>query len=290
MAAEKILMKIGVALVIGCAVLSASVVPAELPKATGEVRQLSQPQWKLFVPEGYEHRQGGAVDLLVHFHGDPQTVWNNAAHAKLNAVIVTANYNGLSGVFSKPFSDPKLFQTLLDDALAKLPEQGGFGDAHWDRLAVTSFSAGYGAVREILKQPHYREAIDAIVAADSLYASTDEEDGTPVDAQMVDYKTYADLAAKGEKTFIFTHSDVETPTYESTRETGDELLEHLQVTPTEIDQPGLGTLRFIRTAKSGGFTLWGAAGDKGDDHMAHLRYLAEWLDDLPLATRAERAE
>ncbi len=280
-------MKTRVAVVLGSVVLWSSIVSAQFPKAVGEAFELSQPQWKLFVPEGYEHRPDGAVDLLIHFHGDPQTVWNNAAHARLNAVIVTANYNGLSGVFSKPFSDPNLFQTLLDDALEKLRNQSDFNDAHWDRIAVTSFSAGYGAVREILKQPHYRDAIDAILAADSLYASTDDKDGTPVDEQMVDYKTYAHLAARGEKVFVFTHSDVVTPTYESTRETGDELLAHLELTPTEIDQPGLGTLRFIRKAKKGDFTLWGAAGDTGDDHMAHLRYMAEWLDDLPLAKRAD---
>jgi hypothetical protein len=287
MVKEEVVVKNSLAFTLGSIVLLASIASAQLPQATGEAFALSQLQWKLFVPEGYEHRPDGAVDLLIHFHGDPQTVWNNATHAKLNAVIVTANYNGLSGVFSKPFSDPKLFQTLLDDALAELRSQPDFDDANWDHIAVTSFSAGYGAVREILKQPHYRDAIDAIIAADSLYASTDEADGTPVDEQMADYKTYADMAAKGEKTFIFTHSDVVTPTYESTRDTGDELLAHLKLTPTEIDQPGLGTLRFTRTAKKGNFALWGAAGDKGDDHMAHLRYMAEWLHDLPLAKRAK---
>ncbi|QDV76521.1 hypothetical protein K2D_00990 [Planctomycetes bacterium K2D] len=287
MVAEKVNMKRPVAFACLFVVLLAKVASAQAPPAMGEAFELSQPQWKLFVPSGYEHRQDGAVDLLIHFHGDPQTVWNNAAQARLNAIIVTANYNGLSSAYSKPFSDTELFRSLLDDARAKLRKLPDFGEAAFDRIAVTSFSAGYGAVREILKQPHYREAIDAILAADSLYASTDAADGTPVDEQMADYKTYADMATRGEKTFLFTHSDVATPTYESTRETGDELLAHLGLTPTAIDQPGLGTLRFTRTAERGGFVLWGAAGETGDDHMAHLRYLAEWLDDLPLAKRAE---
>lgn len=279
-------MRVGIA-ILALFVALTSVASAQLPAASGRSFGLSQPQWKLFVPETYEPRPDGAIDLLVHFHGDPQTVWNNAAHARLNAVIVTANYNGLSSVYSKPFSDPALFQTLLDDALAKLRTLPEFGEAaHWDHLVVSSFSAGYGAVREILKQPHYRGAIDGILAADSLYASTDEEDGTPIDEQMADYKTFADMAARGEKTFIFTHSAVVTPSYESTRETGDELMEHLGLEPREIDQPGLGTLRFTRTASRGGFTLWDATGDTGDDHMAHLRYMAEWLDDLPLAKRS----
>ncbi|TWU00734.1 hypothetical protein Pla108_16860 [Botrimarina colliarenosi] len=257
----------------------ASAATAQLPVATGREIALDRPQWKLFIPATYEPRAGGAVDRLIHFHGDPQTVWNNAAYAKLNAVVVTVNYPGLSSVYSTPFSDPALFETLSDAALAKLRSEDDFGAAaHWDHLTVSSFSAGYGAVREILKQPRYRDAIDVLLAADSLYASTDEN-GTPVDAQMVDYKTFAELAAAGKKTFTFTHSDVATPTYESTRATGDELLAHLGLTATAIDRPGLGPLRFTRTASRGGFTLWGAAGDTGEDHMAHLRYLAEWLGD-----------
>jgi hypothetical protein len=256
---------------------------AQLPTATGRQIAMSNAAWKIFIPSTYHQRPGNVADLLVHFHGDPQTVWNNARYANLNTVIVTVNYAGLSSAYSTPFSNASLFQSLLDEALAKVRQQADISDSlEWDKLAVSSFSAGYGAVREILKSATYRGNIDALLAADSLYATT-AADGTPLDSQMVDYKTFATLAKNGTKTFLFSHSQVPTYTYESTLETGDELMQHLAISATAISSNGLGTLNFYRSAQSGNFRLWGATGTDGDAHLEHLRYMGEFLEDLPLA-------
>lgn len=261
--------------------LIASPAVAQLPVATGRQVALSRPQWKLFVPSDYTP-QGDGVDLLVHFHGDPQTVWNNAAYAELNAVVVTVNYSGLSSAYSTPFANTALFQQLLDDARTRLAAQPGFGpDTAWDGLAVSSFSAGYGAVRQILATPAYFESIDSLLAADSLYATT-ASDGTALDSQMANYKAFASRAAAGDKQFLFTHSEVQTFTYESTAETSDELLDHLDLTPTPTSETGLGPLRYYRKAERGGFKLWGARGADGEGHLNHLRYLGEWLDDVDM--------
>lgn len=265
--------------VVAASFLAGHAAHAQLPVATGHQIALSQPQWKLFVPSDYTH-DGDEVDLLVHFHGDSQTVWNNVAYAELNAVVVTVNYNGLSSAYSTPFADTTLFQQLLDDARLRLAAEPDFGPATtWDHLAVSSFSAGYGAVRRVLATPNYFEAIDSLLAADSLYATT-APDGTPLDSQMVDYKAFANRAAAGEKRFVFTHSQVPTFTYESTEETGDELLEHLNLTPRPTQTEGLGPIQFYREAEKGGFKLRGATGSDGPSHMNHLRYLGQWLDDL----------
>jgi hypothetical protein len=250
----------------------------------GRELAMARAEWKLYLPTCCTHNPSGEVDLLVHFHGDPATVRRNVEEARLAAVVVTVNYNGLSSVYAGPFSDPGLFGELLDDALGRvrlLPEFGA--EARWGRLAVSSFSAGYGAVRELLKSPDYREVIDGVLAADSLYASTDPRDASPVDEQMADYKRYADLAVAGEKVFILTHTEVPTPTYESTRDTADELLKHLGIEPEGVDQRTPAGLHFVRHARRGGFTLWGSPGATGEAHMEHLRQMAEWLDDLPLA-------
>jgi hypothetical protein len=140
----------------------------------------------------------------------------------------------------------------------------------------------YGAVREILKQQSYRDEIDALLTADSLYATT-AGDGSPLDSQMADYKTFAALAAAGSKTFIYSQSQVPTSGYESTYECADEIMSYLGVTPTALNSNGLGTLNFYRTAKKGNFTLWGATGSDGDSHLEHLRYIGQFLKDMPLA-------
>jgi len=279
----------GRTLVIACFALCAFAAPlaAQLTTATGRQISMSAPEWKIFIPSTYQSR-GNVADLLVHFHGDPQTYWNNAKYAKLNTVIVTVNYSGLSSAYSTPFSNTSLFGTLMNEALAKVRAEPDIPDTlTWDKLGVSSFSAGYGAVREILKQPTYRNEIDSLLAADSLYATT-AGDGTPLDSQMADYKTFATAAKNGTKTFIYSHSQVVTNTgpsgYESTYECADELMQHLAITPTAVNSNGLGTLNFYRTAQTGNFKLWGATGSDGDSHLEHLRYIGEFLDDMSLAT------
>ena len=49
----------------------------------------------------------------------------------------------------------------------------------------------------------------------------------------------------------------------------------------------LPTLGFYRTAQVGNFKLWGAMDADGDAHLEHLRYIGEFLDDMPLATVPE---
>jgi hypothetical protein len=264
-------------------ILAAAPATAQIPTATGASFTLSNAAWKVFIPSTYAQRPGNVADVLVHFHGDPQTFWNNAAYADLNAILVTVNYSGFSSVYSTPFSNSALFQQVLDESLTKVRQQASIPDnLTWDKLAVSSFSAGYGAVREILKSPTYRNDIDMLLAADSLYAST-AGDGTPVDSQLVDYKTFANLAKNGSKTFIYSHSQVPTFTYETTGECGDEIMQSLGITASAYNANGLGTLNFYRKADVGNFHLLGALGEDGDSHLEHLRYIGEYLEDLPLA-------
>ena len=176
------------------------------------------------------------ADLLVHFHGDPQTYWNNAKYANLNTIIVTVNYSGLSSAYSTPFSNAALFQTVLDEALAKVRLAvrhsrhacSGTSSAYRRSAPATARSAKFS------RAPRYRNDIDALLAADSLYATT-AGDGTPLDSQMVDYKTFAGLAKNGTKTFLFSHSQVPTYTYETTEEMrrrADAVPRHLGHAPT----------------------------------------------------------
>jgi hypothetical protein len=54
-----------------------------------------------------------------------------------------------------------------------------------------------------------------------------------------------------------------------------------------INTTGLGTLQFYRHARKGNFEVWGATGSDGDSHLEHLRYIGEFLQDLPLASVPE---
>ena len=256
---------------------------AQLPTATGRQLAMSNPNWMTFIPSTYQHRAGDKVDLLINFKGAPQTVWNNAKYADLNTIVVTINYDGLSSTYSTPFSsNTSLFQSIMDEALTKVRLQADFSDSfQWNKVGVSSFSAGFGSLREILKQSTYRNRIDALVMADSLYASL-ASDGTAVDSQVADFKTFATLAANGSKSFILDHSS-EPVSYASTTVCANEILAHLGLSATPVDVDGLGPLHFFRRAQLGSFELWGEIGDTDPEHWQHLYNIGQFLKDMPLA-------
>ena len=59
------------------ALMSATSATAEYPlpgiTATGRSFTLSDAAWKVFIPSTYYQRPGQVADVIVHFHGDPQT-------------------------------------------------------------------------------------------------------------------------------------------------------------------------------------------------------------------------
>lgn len=263
----------------------------------------SNAKHKLWVPSDFQQR-GGVVDVLVDFHGSPRIVRESTRLAGLNCVVISVNYGGLSSRYRVPFSqDRQLFQTILDEALARLRAEDDFAnDVTWDRVAVSSFSAGFGAVRELLKTPAYFEHIDAIYLVDSLYCGyvgdgTDKvQDGLVHPGLMSDFVRFAEASAAGEKVMIVTHCDGPTPGYASTRETADYLLDKLQLQPEPIDtvvefpgQPAdiAGKLRLYRQASRKGFSLYGSPGGNETDHILHMRNMARWLPLLPLDKRTD---
>lgn len=238
----------------------------------------------LFVP-GCLPRGEENVDLVVHFHGAPQVVEREFAAARLRAVLVTVNYRGLSRAYEKPFSDPALFDTLLDETIAELKKRKLVSSAaEWRRVCVSSFSAGFGAVRALLKVPAYFERIDALYLADALYAGYIEQHGQRVvnPDNMKDFRRFAAEAATGRKTMIVTHSYLEPGKYAGTHETADDLIAFVGAQRREVDEPGPASMRIIARADQGDFHVYGCAGTTGQDHLEHLRNMRFWFPLLPI--------
>jgi hypothetical protein len=255
----------------------------------------------LWIPRGYQHL-GNTVDVLFDFHGYPPRVRSSACLAGLNCVVISVQYVGLSSVYRIPFSDDRqLFATILDEALSTLRAEPDFvNDAQWGRLAITSFSAGFGAVREILKTNDYFDRIAGIYMVDSLYCGyigdgTDAvQEGVVHPGLMKDFLRFARAAADGDKVMIITHCMVPTPGYASTCETADYLLDKLDLVPKPVDisvrlspkvEGVAEPLRLYRKAVRKGFSLYGSHGVAANDHVDHLRHMAYWLPGLPLAKR-----
>jgi len=279
----------GAALVFGCA-SSRSAAPTALadtrPSASAGTRFVLPTVGEAFVPD-YLARDAAEVDLVVHFHGAPEVVQREFAAAGLQAVLVTINYRGLSSAYERPFSDDQLFGRLLDETLAELKARKLLpGTARWRRVSVSSFSAGFGAVRALLKVPAYFERIDALYLADTLYAGYVERDGRRAvnPDNMKGFRRFAAEAAAGRKTMIITHSYLEPGSYAGTHETADDLIAFVGAERRAMDEPGPGSMRITSRANKGNFLAYGCAGTTGEDHMAHLRHMRFWYPLLPLGT------
>src|SRR5579864_4224530 len=123
----------------------------------------------LFIPSGF-HPKGDAVNFVLHLHGAPRVLEPAFVESGWPAVLIEFNRKGLSSVYSEPFSDPRLFPALIDRALEAVKSAGLAQDPKAGKVVVSSFSAGFGGVRELLKVPEHFERISALVMADSLYA------------------------------------------------------------------------------------------------------------------------
>ncbi len=249
---------VAIALVLLCTAACA----AEYPLTTGV----------LVVPETY-HPSDGVVDLVVHFHGTAERARECFEKSGRSAALVAVVYNGLSWKYEKPFlDDPKLFARILHEAKLKLAEHLGVKSVRVNRLVVSSFSAGFGALRQILKDPSYANAITDLVMVDTLYAGYVQKDGknlvNPTD--MAPFEAFVQRAAKGEKTVWLTYSQVVPPGYASTCETARYLLDKVggKLEPASgKDAPGLS---LVSKADVGNFHVRGYSGDDGPAHMQHL--------------------
>lgn len=267
---------------------SAPAPSASSPAAAGPAGQFIKLETgTLFIPVTFG-RAAREVDLLVHFHGDPPTVGRNVEAARLDVVVLIINYPGLSAAYANPLrDDPDLFDKALAGALARLEQEKLVtGQARWRTVCVSSFSAGFGAVRELLKQDRYVERIRAICMLDSIYAGyaadSTETDKRVEPENMLGYRRFARAAALGDKTFILTHSYLVPGSYASTIETADDLISHVGARRRSVDESVPDSpVQVVSRAQLGEFKVWGCAGTDGEAHMQHLRHMRIWLPELP---------
>jgi hypothetical protein len=258
----------------------ASVLGAEPPPEI-KGRRVALTVGQLFVPEGFKP-EGDGIDVTLHLHGSAAVAEQNFVAGKRPGVLVTVVLPGLSSAYTERFKDPKVFQRILDEARSQL-ETLDVKKPRWRRVIVSSFSAGYGGVRELLKDPAAFARIDALVLADSLYAGyVGSGAERRVNAgQMDGFARFAKAAAAGEKWFILSHGQLKPDGYASTAETADFLLAALGGKREIVDETWAGSLKLQSRFRAKQFEVYGFAGDAGADHMRHLRNLAVFWERLP---------
>lgn len=240
---------------------------------------------RIAIPQIGGHTADMGYDVLIHFHG------HTAARKLLVQVARGVTFVGIdlgngSGAYADAFMDPRVFPELLHSITHSLVAYTGDPRAHIRHLALSAWSAGYGAVNQILKEGDNARRIDAIILADALHAGWNPDhprhDGSVASAQSAYIQPVFDFARQavaGRKIFVFTHSEIDPVTYPSTSLTAALMLSDLGLKTTPIDSGGA---PFGMTGRVDvrGFHLWAYRGDTKQAHCSHLRHLVMAVRDI----------
>ena len=238
---------------------------------------LSKPVEVYFTDQSNE---SGSMDLLIHFHGAsyvPKHAVYDSNHPLLLAVV---NLGSGSSVYENAFQNQSTFPKLVDVIYKTVSERKAI-KIKPSRIYLSSFSAGYGAVRAILK--NHQPKIDGIVLLDGLH--TDyipsrrvlSQGGKLNDEKLRDFIRYARLAMDNKKKFLITHSEIFPGTYASTTETTDFLIRSLHLKRRPVLKWGPVGMQQLTETRAGELTIIGFAGNSAPDHIDHFHGLPVFL-------------
>lgn len=218
------------------------------------------------------------ASLLIHFHGAPWLIEQHIARHLPRVALITVQLGSGSSAYRRPFLQPDLFQLILAEARQELALKHD-----WSSITLSGFSAGYGAVREILRRPEYFAIVNNVLLLDGMHTSYVPEgkllaDGGLIDESGLDvFLKFAYEAVAGRKSFVFTHSEIFPGTYASTTECADYLLAKLRLQRKPHLRPGPLGMQELSAVDAGDFHLRGYAGNTAPDHVDHLQGMPFWF-------------
>ncbi len=226
------------------------------------------------------------VPLIIHFHGAQWLMEYHIARHFPKAALITVNLGSGSRVYGEPFTQSETFQTMIDEAAEELQLK-----KDWSSITLVGFSAGYGSIRAILRQPEYFRKVDNVLLLDGIHASYVPEgkrlaDGGVIKADDLDsYVSFAREAVAGRKGFVISHSEIFPGTYASTTECVDYLLSSLGLKRVATLKGGPAGMQQLSEVNAKRFRIFGYAGNTGADHGDQLQAMPYWLKVFDIKLR-----
>ncbi len=225
----------------------------------------------LFVPARLSGRD--TVPLLVMFHGGewlPEVAADRAGMAVIGVQIKAA-----SGGYAAAVADPARLPALIEEAERKAGLRFG-------ALTLAGWSAGCGALRELLRQPAVVSRAARVLAIDGIH--TDYVDGKPgphesrINTSPIEpWMAFAREAMAGRKALVILHTEIFPGTFASTTETADHMVRELGLRRRPVARSGpMGTV-ILSDTRAGKLRIIGFAGNSAPDHVDLLHALPEWL-------------
>lgn len=232
----------------------------------------------LFIPAKLKLKS--QTPLFIHFHGGtwlPEVAADRAGKTAVISIQIGAG----SSAYARPFGDAHLLARLIAEAESK-------AEVKFAPISLTSWSAGYGAVRAILKVPELYARVDKVLLIDGLHAgyvggkpgTGNGQESELETADLEIFLKFARDAVAGRKQMIVTHSEIFPGTYASTTETADWLLAQLGLKRTAVVKWGPMQTQQLSEVRAGKFRLLGFAGNTAPDHVDQLHSLPDYLNWL----------
>jgi hypothetical protein len=238
---------------------------------------------RIFVP--HDAMSQDSATLVIHFHGAAWIPEQSVSNLQTQAVSAVVNLGAGSGAYDRAFSVPASFSALVDSIAARVTGLAGTS-VDTDRIVLTAFSAGHGAVRAILRDSASFAKVAAVLILDGMHTSYLPErtvlaDGGVLDeANLVAFADLGRAALAGAKRVLVTHSEIFPGTFASTTETADWLLDELGLARTAVLKWGPRGMQQLSEVSSGAFILQGYAGNSAPDHVDHFHAMPELLAKL----------
>lgn len=254
--------------------------PAEPPTSSGAPRvERRLATGTLIVPAGYAPASND-YKLLIHFHGAQSAVEREHRASGYASALLVVNFNGFSSAYLRPFSDSSRFVRMLDDATRELGRARGHSRPQLSSLTLCSFSAGYGAIREILRHNRSLSALRGVILCDSLHASY-AGGRNPDPNQMAPFYAFARRAAANSRLrLIVSHSSIVPGSYASTTETANAILSHIGAAVTPASGTGRRGMRLKSRTQRGGVLVLGYHGGVASDHIDQLQTIGDLFGEL----------
>jgi len=182
-------------------------------------------------------------------------------------------------VYGRPFGNTELFRAITDEARSALKLKG-----EWTSITLTGFSAGYGAIRAILRNAGDLNRVDNVLLLDGIHASYSPEGVPPVvnAADLDSFLSFARLAVAGKKSFVITHSAIVPGAYASTTECTSFLIEQLGLQRRMSPQETSTGMHQTSAVDARGFHVRGYSGSTSPDHVDHLHSMPVWFGLLKM--------
>ena len=252
----------------------------------GTVRTFAGPDGKpveLYIPANMSGQR--TFPLVIHFHGAAWVAHRAAEDFGHHTVCAVLNLGTGSGVYDRAFRMPG----ALDSLVANITREVGLvtnTTAAVERMTLTGWSAGHGAIRAILRQPNGLAAIYGVMLIDGMHTSYIPE-GTPLAAggtidstNLTALTAFARAATHGDKRMLVTHSEIFPGTFVSTTETADWMLQSLGLARQRVLKWGPRGLQQLSEVRREQFELMGFAGNSAPDHVDQYHAMPELLKRL----------